>query len=90
MKKHWRKAAAFSLAATLFLAGLPGCSNNASGSDSTAAIQNNQAGTTQEPVVLEWWFEGATPERTEMFQGLVKKFNHILSHSDLTTILNNP
>ena len=75
MKKHWRKAAAFFLAATLFLAGLPGCSNNASGSDSTAAIQNNQAGTTQEPVVLEWWFEGATPERTEMFQGLVEKFN---------------
>lgn len=72
--KFAKKALVMLLSMAMVLSMLAGCGAKAS---STTQTTPSSAGETkpQEPVVLEWWFEGATPERTEMFQKLVEKFN---------------
>ncbi|MEG2833178.1 MAG: sugar ABC transporter substrate-binding protein [Ruthenibacterium sp.] len=71
--KFVKKTLALMLCAALVLTTLAGCG----ASSSSAVAQKDSTAQTQpqEPVVLEWWFEGATPERTEMFQKLVETFN---------------
>lgn len=54
-----------------------GCSNNAT--KATETPQTSGTNTTsvapKEPVTVDFWFEGSGPARTEMFEGLIKKWN---------------